>query len=116
MRYLRLRRDDRSITGLTQYPDTPSYNKRRNLYGAMLTENFCQGMGRDVFGEHLIELADVRKYMPVFQIHDEVVIEVPLADADDVKEEVEAVMSRTPDWAEGLPVAAEAKITDKFEK
>ena len=114
MRYLHLRTEGRNITGLTQHPDSPTYNRRRKLYGSLLVENVCQGMARDVFCEHLLELD--AKYNIVLQIHDEVVIEVKDEDAEEARADIERVMSSPIPWADGLPVAAEASIEERFTK
>jgi DNA polymerase len=80
-------------------------DKRKELYGGLLTENLVQATARDVFGTHLLALegnvGDV-----VFSIHDEAVMEV---DNDVTTRDVEQVMSVCPDWLEGCPVGAEAK-------
>jgi hypothetical protein len=116
MRYFQLRREDKNITGFTQLPEGPKWNKRRKIYGAMLVENFCQGFGRDVFTDHLLTVSDHVGRLPVFQVHDEIVIEVPDASAEDLREEIESLMSTPVEWAEGLPVAAEAIIADFYTK
>lgn len=85
---------------------------RDEFYGGVLTENVTQAVARDVFGVHLLELekqcGDV-----IFHIHDEAVTEV---EADVTKKDVEAVMSRTPEWLEGCPIAAEAKEAPHYLK
>ena len=114
MRYTHLRQEGKDIKGFTQLPDSPVYNRSRKLYGSLLVENVCQGMARDVFCEHLLKLDF--KYRIVLQIHDEVVIEVEDFRADDARDEIEEIMSSPVSWAEGLPIAAEAHITDRFTK
>lgn len=114
MKYVQLRREGKDITGFTQLPDSPVYNRRRKLYGSLLVENVCQGMARDVFCEHLLKLDF--KFRIVLQIHDEVVIEVEDFMAEDARDEIETIMSSSVSWAEGLPIAAEAIITDRFTK
>jgi hypothetical protein len=116
MRYMYLSRDGDNITGFTQLPESPSYNRRRKLYGALLVENFCQGMARDVFCHYLDILGCEFGYDIVFQIHDQVVIEVEKQDADRVRDIVEEIMSTPIPWAPGLPVAAEADVIDRFKK
>lgn len=116
MRYMHLRRQGDDITGFTQIPDGPNYKRRRKLYGAMLVENYCQGMGRDVFCEYLYKIGCVMGMDVVFQIHDQVLVEVPRTKADYWRDRIEQVMSEPMPWAPYLPVAAEADITFKFQK
>lgn len=78
--------------------------KPDRVYGGLLTENMTQAVARDVFafGIQQLELAG---YKVIFHVHDEVIVEAPLdADASKVVE----ILTRIPDWAKGLPVAAEA--------
>lgn len=82
------------------------------LYGGLLTENLVQATARDVFGYHLLKLEDAG-YPVLYSCHDEAVVEVdPDVQADDVA----AVMSETPPWLPGCPIAAEAKKLLRYEK
>lgn len=84
--------------------------RRVSLYGGMLTENLVQATARDVFAFHLLELhrAGLRV---LFTCHDEAVLEVPM---HVTAKDVEAIMSRTPPWLEGCPIAAEAHEAKYF--
>lgn len=85
---------------------------RYMFYGGMLAENLTQATSRDVFGEHLLELK--RQGIPtLFHAHDEAVTEVPLGTD---KREVEQIMSKTPEWLEGCPIAAEAVVAKHYLK
>jgi DNA polymerase len=48
----------------------------------------------------------------VLHIHDEIVVEC----VDDRAAEVERVMCEPPEWAAGLPLAAEVKIMSRYGK
>lgn len=79
--------------------------KRYELYGGLLTENLVQATAREVFGCHLLDLeANVGDVL--FHVHDEAAVEV---DLDVTVAEVEARMSRTPDWLAGCPISAEGQ-------
>ncbi|HYG24505.1 MAG TPA: DNA polymerase [Verrucomicrobiae bacterium] len=80
-------------------------DKRKTLYGGLLTENLVQATARDVFGQHLLALEDQVGDV-IFHVHDEAITEV---DQDVTVKDVEHVMSRTPDWLEGCPVSCEAQ-------
>jgi DNA polymerase len=84
--------------------------RRTNAYGGKITENLCQAIGRDVFADGLLRIH--KKGWPIlFSAHDEAVLEV---DASVTPQDVEAAMSVTPEWMPGLPVAAEAKIVERY--
>jgi len=84
-------------------------SRRVITYGGKLTENVTQAFARDVFGEHLIALGDI----VLFSSHDEAICEV---DKDVSVRDIEAVMSKCPEWCPGLPVAAEAKEVPHYLK
>jgi DNA polymerase I-like protein with 3'-5' exonuclease and polymerase domains len=52
----------------------------------------------------------------VFHVHDEVIVEVPREQAEQAKERILEIMSTTPDWLSGCPVAAEAGIFNHYTK
>jgi DNA polymerase len=52
----------------------------------------------------------------ILHIHDECVVECPEDDAERVAAEVERVMCEAPEWAVGLPLAAEVKIMKRYGK
>lgn len=86
--------------------------RRVESYGGKLTENLVQAVARDVFAHHLLRLEDAG--MPVlFTSHDEAICEV---DAGVQACDVERVMSETPEWMPGLPVAAEAQEVERYQK
>jgi hypothetical protein len=52
----------------------------------------------------------------VFHVHDEVIVEVPESKAEQVRTEILAIMSTTPDWLTGCPVEADAAIHHHYTK
>jgi DNA polymerase I-like protein with 3'-5' exonuclease and polymerase domains len=50
------------------------------------------------------------KYRVALTVHDAAVVVAAAEEVDDAIEFVTNVMSEAPDWAEGLPVACEAKV------
>jgi DNA polymerase len=74
-------------------------------------ENVTQAAAHDVLREALRVLDGV-----VAHVHDEIVLEVPKAEAEKAKAMLERVMTTAPDWAAGLPLAVEAKIMRRYGK
>ena len=84
--------------------------ERRETYGGRLTENIVQAIARDLLAYAMIQLRD---YSIVMHIHDEVVIEAPLSVTPDM---ISQIMCRTPPWAEGLCLSAEAFAAPYYQK
>lgn len=79
--------------------------RRKQYYGGKLTENLVQATARDIFAEHIIGMEGDARLCNLFGVHDEAVLEV---DQDVQAADVEAYMSKCPEWIAGLPVGAEA--------
>ena len=80
---------------------------RARLWRGLAVENVTQAVANDILRHALRRLEDV-----VLHIHDEIVVEC----VDDRAAEVERVMCEPPDWAVGLPLAAEVKIMTRYGK
>ncbi|MEM8737251.1 MAG: DNA polymerase [Planctomycetota bacterium] len=91
----------------------PPRNHRIDMWGGFLTENIVQAFCRDLLAPVILE-AEAMGYRVPLHCHDEIVAVVPEGDADKAKIEIEQMMSVTPAWAKGLPLAAEAQITDRY--
>jgi len=104
-------RDVRSNGGWTA--QTELGGKRQRFYGGKLCENLVQAVARDVFAEALLRLEQAG-FEVVFHVHDEAVCEVPSASAREAAVEIERIMSTTPDWLLGCPLAAEAVVTTRY--
>ncbi|NOU36250.1 MAG: hypothetical protein HOO88_05730 [Kiritimatiellaceae bacterium] len=90
--------------------------KLRSLYGCLLAENLVQATARDLFAEHLLQIHRAGIGRIVFHVHDEVIVEVPESHATEAREQIQAIMSTTPAWLSGCPVAAESKISTCYTK
>jgi len=86
----------------------------RRTYGGLATENITQATARDVFGEALLRVE--QKFPICLHVHDELVVAVPEAEARQVAAEVTRLMSFTPEWLPGCPIAAEAVISKHYVK
>jgi DNA polymerase bacteriophage-type len=80
---------------------------RARLWRGLAVENITQATANDILRHSLRRLDDV-----VLHVHDEVVVEC----ADDRAAEVERVLCEPPEWAVGLPLAAEVKIMTRYGK
>ena len=82
-------------------------------YGGKLTENIVQAIARDLL-VHAMHQVTQAGFRIVMHVHDEVIIDHP-TDAGSV-EEVCQLMSQTPHWAAGLPLAADGYECDYYRK
>ena len=80
-------------------------------YGGKLTENITQAVARDCLF-YAMENLTRAGFRIVFDIHDEVVIEALKPELNAVTE----IMSRSPPWAEDLPLAADGWTGSYFRK
>lgn len=80
-------------------------------YGGKLTENSVQAIARDllVYGMHHVAEAGHRIVM---HVHDEIVVETTTASV----EEICGLMSTVPEWADGLPLAADGYECEFYRK
>lgn len=81
-------------------------------YGGLLTENCVQACSRDLFLHGILNL-EAAGYRVLFHVHDEAVVEAK-EDADPA--DVVRLLTAVPEWARGLPVAAEAEVAAHYKK
>ena len=84
-----------------------------DLYGGLLAENIVQAVSRDVM-LHAMWNAEEAGYATVFTVHDELVTECDENVGSPA--ELEALMCDLPDWADGLPIAAEGWSGPRYKK
>ena len=83
---------------------------RARLWKGLACENICQAAANDVLR------ATLRQVDAVLHVHDEVVLEVPEADADAEMVRLHEVMCTPPEWAQGLPLDAEINVMERYGK
>ena len=86
---------------------------RQDTYGGSLTENIVQAIARDMCACGMLN-AERSGYTVVLSVHDEVVSETPF-DFGSV-EDFTRQICRLPQWAAGLPLAAEAWRGRRYRK
>ena len=89
------------------------YFVREDTYGGKLVENIVQATARDVLAEAMLRL-NAAGFPIVFHVHDEVIAECKHDEHS--LDEMNDILSQTPDWADGLPLAAEGFETEYYQK
>jgi DNA polymerase len=91
------------------------YDSRKGpvpLWGGSLVENVVQALARIVVGEQMLKIKE--RYPVVLTVHDAAVVLVKEDEKDEAEAFIVECMSTAPDWAEGLPVACEAKFAKSY--
>lgn len=83
------------------------------LHQGIFIENLCQSLARDVFRDCLLAVHEAGHRI-VLHVHDELVVEVREDEAEKAKQNILAIMSRSPEWGPSLPIEAEATIAKKY--
>lgn len=84
---------------------------RARLWRGLACENITQAVANDLLRNALRKMEHLNV---VLHVHDEIVVETDNPERD--KEVIEKIMIATPEWAEGLPLAVEAKIKTRYGK
>lgn len=105
-----VRRDDLVVSEATYL----TRRGRSKIYGGLLTENVVQALARCIIADQMLEIS--KKYRIVTMTHDEIVVVCPKKDAKMCLADMLKVMSTPPEWAQGLPLAAEGDYDDCYSK
>jgi hypothetical protein len=89
---------------------------RRHFYGGKLTENRVQFFARCVLGVILLRLQHIPVGRLNWHVHDEAVIRVPAQHAEEMLAWTLNAFTLPISWAAGLPLAADARISEYYDK
>ena len=87
--------------------------ERLETFGGKLVENIVQAIARDLLAEAMLRVT-AAGYDIVFHVHDEIIAEMPNGKGS--VDEMCALMSVNPDWAEGLPLNADGYECEYYRK
>jgi DNA polymerase len=96
-------------------PNSKGRWQRVSTHGGPIAENATQGFCRDLLATAMVEI-EAEEIEIVFHVHDEPVAEVQKFRAQYALERMIAIMSTTPSYAPGLPLAAEAWHGKRYRK
>lgn len=111
---------DAKIEGSASYPQltTPDhrYGGKQHLWGGLLVENIVQATARDILAEAVLNITDTLGIRIPLIVHDDMSIVVPEDEAEAYQQKIEKIAKTPPDWAPGLPVDIEGKISRRYVK
>ena len=84
---------------------------RASLYSAILVENATQAVAGEILRNTMRKTENV-----VMTVHDELVLEVPAAETEHALHTLQECMETPPEWASGLPLAAEPQVMTRYGK
>ena len=88
---------------------------RARLWRGLACENITQAVANDLL-RHALRRLDEEGLDVVLHVHDEVVLEVPEADAAAAAARLVEIMCAAPAWAAGLPLNAEVATMNQYGK
>lgn len=90
-------------------------DNRTHMYGGKLTENEIQASCRDILCDAWLKCADAG-YLPILNVHDELVFEVDERAAEDAMHDIEICMTTCSPWAEGMPLNVDIGVKKFYTK
>lgn len=119
LRYDGVEMDEEGVRYISAYRngrDGPSVTYSR-LYGGLLVENVTQALARLLLAGQMLQIAKLPTRPRIATTtHDEVLLVVKDAQAEKTLAAVKKIMSTPPDWAQGLPLAVDAHISQEYDK
>ena len=85
------------------------------VYGGLLTQNAMEGLCRDILLDSMIRI-DKAGIPILLTVHDQIVAEVRKDEAKDAAREIQEIMTITPEFVKGLPLAVSGYEGERFRK
>ena len=89
--------------------------KRLRFWKGTLIENATQAFARDVFMDRVLALRKAGHNV-ILRVHDEVVIEADLDNAEDASKDIDRIMSEPPEWCKSLPLGTDVEQMERYTK
>lgn len=89
---------------------------RVDTFGGKLTENIVQAIARDCLAAALERVAAQAEFKIIAHVHDEIICEVPEAEAQESLQRLEELMAEPIEWAPGLLLTADGFVSDYYKK
>jgi DNA polymerase len=80
-----------------------------------LIENATQAFARDVFMDRVLALRKAG-HKVILRVHDEVVIEADIDNAEEAAEDINRIMSESPEWCSSLPLGTDVEQMERYTK
>lgn len=88
--------------------------ERENTYGPKLVENIIQATGRDCLAAAMLKVSE--RYPIVMHVHDEMIAEVPEAEAEEALKYMNEKMAEPLEWADGLLLRGDGYLCNFYKK
>jgi DNA polymerase I-like protein with 3'-5' exonuclease and polymerase domains len=85
----------------------------KKIYGGLLTENAVQGTARDILAEGIYK-CEAAGYRVMLTVHDSIILEVPVDQAETALDFAINILRKPPTWAPLLALDAEGHISGDF--
>ena len=82
------------------------------MYSSDLAENLCQAVARCIIGEQMLDID--KELRVVLTVHDAIACVVPESEAASARTYIETCMSKSPEWAVGLPLSCESGMAATY--
>jgi len=91
-------------------------HRHGTLWGGSITENIVQATCRDFLAEWILELEREHDKRVVHHVYDEIIVVDSKKKIEDTMNLMIDVMSHGPEWADGMPFAAEGQVCNHYTK
>lgn len=81
----------------------------------LIAHNCAQALARDIFMDCVRRIED-KGYPLILHVHDEAIVEIDEESAQQCLDDCIEIMSTPPAWISDIPLSAEGKILDRYEK